>query len=84
MTLHKLNRFFDGHLRPYRDKNVDVVRHDDKVMNDEFSRFGVILQYVDEQHRHAFRLKKPARAFCLGGHEKRTRIREDFSWLGIA
>jgi hypothetical protein len=67
-TLHELHRSFQSD--PGRSqKQVDMVRHHNKFMQEEFSFITVSKDGVEEQICHAVGLEQRAMAPCTGGHE---------------
>lgn len=72
-ALDELHGPFNGRIACDREQQMQVVRHDDEIVQLEFSRRNVGTQHVDQQQGIALRLEQgPPHAGGCGG-EKRAR-----------
>src|SRR5208282_5199949 len=57
-TFDQLHCLFEAHIALNRKQDVNVVWHDNEIMNLEFSGPNVVSEYVDQKFGHAHSLKE--------------------------
>ena len=83
-TFDELHRSFDRHLPPYSEQQVEMVRHDHKVVDSEPSGRHIGTEDVNQKQGVALRLQQRAPAASLCGGEERTRRVGDSLGIGVA
>ena len=75
----ELHGFLDGHVAVKFDQQVNVIGHDDEVVQLEFVLGDQRTQHIDQQARIAFSLKEtPAHAGAGGCKEVPPRVEDVF------
>ena len=73
IAFDELYRLFNRHVIADRDEQVNMVPHDDKIVNLELTFAYVTAKHVREQIRHGVRLEQGLAFRCPGGNKERAR-----------
>ena len=73
----KLHGLFDGHFVLDRQKQMNVIRHDDEIVQVEFSFGDEGPQHIDKKGYISFRLKQASAHARLRGREEGAGWAED-------
>lgn len=77
----QLHGLLDAHLAWNGHENVNMIWHDDKVVNDELLGLNVRPHDVDEEFCHAICLEQRLPAYCAGGGKERSWASGGVKWV---
>jgi len=69
----ELRGFFNGHIPTDCHEQMQVIRHDHEIMQEEFPRRHTGSQHVDQKHGIAFGLEDASSHAGFGGRKENTR-----------
>ena len=71
-ALDELECFFQRDFRRRRQQQMEVIRHNHKLMQQKPLLATILHKNIQQKLSHAIGLKKRAASGCRRGHEKRT------------
>ena len=74
-AFYQLHRLFNTHFPRNRHQNVNMIGHDDEVVNGNFSIPHVDSKDLDKKFRHTIRLEERSSACRSRSYEKRARVK---------